>query len=359
MRVRCRSLTLVVVASAALPLPAQPAGDRTLAELAKGYRTGDRELAVAALGLRSRESVESEAQRLAGLFSDAGLAGDAQRAAAVVLLSESALRDLDVGAFRRVPWKLQSAARLAAAAPPATSGSLFDRRFHLLAGLALHAAGELEPGHAVLLAGSQAATNDPELHTALGAVIETVATLREYDPSPDSKRGRPRRGGYASESGGRGSLSNATLADAQARYERALEIDPELTEARLRLGRARLLRGRPAEALRELERVAAEARQPAGRYLARLFEARALEALGDLRGAAAACRAATLEVPRAQAGLLALGRALDRLGDTAGAQEAFERASAPGGPEDPWLDYRSGQPARLEGLLEELRSLLP
>lgn len=350
---------LVVAISGTLSSTAPAAGERSLRELAQVYRDGDRDRAMAALALRSRESVESEAEQLAALLSNAGLAGSVQRLSVIALLSEGALADLRVGAFRRVPWKLQSAARLAAAAPPATRGTVFERRFYLLAGLALHAGAELAPAHAVLLDGLRVARNDPELLTALGATVETVATLRQYDPSPDSDRRRPRPGGYASESGGSGALSNARLADAEAHYERALALDPGLIEARLRLGRARLLRGRPDQALRELERVAAEARLPSQRYLAQLFRGQALEATGDFGGAAAACRAATLEVPQAQAGLLALGRALDRLGDKAGAQQALERASSPGGPEDPWLDYQSGQPARLDDLLAELRSLLP
>jgi len=358
-RVRSGVLTLVGVVSAALPLAAQQAGERSLVELAKSYRAGDRASAVAALALRSRESIEAETERLAALHGSAGLAGNAQRLAVIALLSESALDDLRAAAFRRVPWKLQSAARFAAAGPRATRASVFDRRFYLLAGLTLHAAGEIAPAHAMLLEGLRAARSDPELLTALGATVETVATLRQYEPSPDSDRRRPRPGGYASESGGRGSLSSASLADAEAHYERALGLDPEQSEARVRLGRVRLLEGRSDEALRELERVAAEARRPGQRYLAQLFRARALEARGDPRGAAAACRAATVEVPQAQAALLALARALDRVGDTAGAQEALDRASAPGGPEDPWIDYKSGQPARLDDLLGELRSLLP
>jgi tetratricopeptide (TPR) repeat protein len=93
--------------------------------------------------------------------------------------------------------------------------------------------------------------------------------------------------------------------------------------------------------------------------MARLFGGRALEALGDWPRAVAAYRAADAQVPQAQTALVALGRALDRLGDSAGAQEALDRASAPGGPEDPWWDYQSGQPARLDELFEELRRLLP
>jgi tetratricopeptide (TPR) repeat protein len=200
---------------------------------------------------------------------------------------------------------------------------------------------------------------DPELLTALGSIIEGVAALRSYEPSPDCRGCPARSGGYLSEHGEGGSLPGATLAEAEARYRRALKLDPELDEARLRLGRVRLLEGRTHEALRDLEQVAAEARDVRQRYLARLFEGRARESLGDLAGAAAAYREATAHSPEGQTGILALGRALDRLGDAAGAQEALERASAAQGPQDPWWDYQSGQPARLDELLEALRRLVP
>jgi tetratricopeptide (TPR) repeat protein len=119
----------------------------------------------------------------------------------------------------------------------------------------------------------------------------------------------------------------------------------------------RVLLGSRDRALPDLERFAAEAREPRHRYLARLFEGRAREALDDLPGAAAAYRAATELVP-AQSAFLALGRALDRVGDRAEAQMALELVGAASGAEDPWWDYQSGQLRRLDGLLAELRGLV-
>lgn len=349
---------VVVAAGATLATATATAGERTLVELAEAYRTAERERAVAETALRSRDGLEREAAQLATLASRSP-SWSTTRLGAIALLTESALVEHRAGAFSGARWRVLSAARLMEAAPPTTRDSAFERRFYLLAGLALHAGAELEPGYALLERGLKLVDRrDPELLTAQGAVIETVAALRRYD-RPDARGGPPQPGGFASESGGRGSLPSVSLADAETRYYQALALDPDLSEARLRLGRVRLLRGRTREALHELDRVAAEARRPDQRYMARLLGGRALEALGDVPRAVAAYRAADAQVPQAQTALLALGRALDRLGDNAGAQAALDRASALGGPDDPWWNYQSGQPARLDDLLAELRRLAP
>jgi tetratricopeptide (TPR) repeat protein len=356
---RAYGILMLVVATSVALSTAAAASERSLAHLAETYRTGDRQRAVATVALWSREDIETEVAALAALPSKLGPAGNARRFAAVALLAESALVDYRARSFQRMRWEMQSAARLMKTAPSYTRGSAFGRRFYLLAGLALHCGGDLEAAHALILDALRIVEDDPELLTALGATIETVAALRQYEGSPDSARRGSQPGGYSLETGGGGSLGSASLGEAEARYERALALDPGLAEARLRLGRVRLLLGRPDDALQELERIATSAHEPGQRYLARLFAGRAREALGDLRGAAVAYRDAAAQVPGAQTALVALGRALDRLGDAAGAQEALDGAGAPGGPGDPWWDYQVGQPKRLDELLEGLRGLVP
>jgi tetratricopeptide (TPR) repeat protein len=200
--------------------------------------------------------------------------------------------------------------------------------------------------------------DDPELLTAQGALVETVASLRDYEPPPGSAPTGGAGGGYRSELGGRGgSLPGASLARAEARYERAVALDTELVEARLRLAHVHLLQGRAGEALVDLERVAARTRKPRLLYLARLFEGRAREMLRDAEGAVTAYRACTSQLPHAQSGLLALGRALDRLGDPSGAQAAFASVGTAGARFDPWWSYQAGQPQRIDDLVAELREL--
>jgi tetratricopeptide (TPR) repeat protein len=339
-------VTTILAAQVAVAAP-----ERSLLDLAEEYRTGDRERAVAELELWDRPKVEQEVRRHGRRLRNA----PALRRSVVTLLAEGALRGRSAGEPARVRWLLREAGRLVATASPATRASPFDRRFDLFAGLTLHACGHAEAAHGILVEGLEHAKDDAELHTALGAVIEGIATLRTYDNSPDSFP--VRRGGYTTEDGERGSLPSATLAGAEVRYEKALAVDPRLVEARLRLGRIRLLRGRAAEALRDFDWVAAEASQPRQRYLARLFKGRALEVRGELAGAATAYLGAVEEVPMAQTALIAVGGALDGLGDGEAAQLALAAATAGVKPHDPWLGYKLGQPERLPGLLQDLRTL--
>jgi tetratricopeptide (TPR) repeat protein len=361
-RVGCIALVLAQAAGVGAPVAAFSASDRSLAELAEAYRSANREKAVVAVTLWGRERLNAEVRRfLEEARLEASAQRDATQLAAVALLADSALLDLGGGDSPRARRDLQSAARLMEVDWPEGGATAFARRFYLLAGLALHRGVELQAGYALLVQALRLDKDDPELITALGAITETVAALRQYERSPDSRdRSIARLGGYASEDGSGGSVPSASLSEAEARYEQAVALDPGLAEARLRLGRVRLLSGHAKEALPDFEWVAAEARRAGQRYLARLFEGRAREKLGDLAGAADAYRAATVFAPRAQTGLVALGRALGRLGDTAGALEALERASQPDArAQDPWWSYQMGQPERLDELLVELRRLVP
>jgi thioredoxin-like negative regulator of GroEL len=93
--------------------------------------------------------------------------------------------------------------------------------------------------------------------------------------------------------------------------------------------------------------------------MARLFEGRTRERLGDPLGAAAAFAAAVERAPRGQSALVALARALDRLGEGTRAQEALGSALQAEAPRDPWIEYVRGQADRTSTLLDELRRLVP
>jgi tetratricopeptide (TPR) repeat protein len=349
---------------------------RTLGEVAQQYRSADLEDAVATVALWTQREVEAgthgllegveavRAAALAGRATPDELAkGEATLPAAAVLLSDAAMRALHQADPRRARWDLQAAARLAHATRPTGAFDLFKRRFYLFAGLTLHGMADLAGAYEMLSEGRRQAEDDAELLLALGAVSETIAALRTYD-LPEEPRRQP---GSRDEPqfviegklGEGGRLPGVDLADAQALYARALKRDPGLLEARLRLGRVLLLRGRPREALPELERVGRESPRPAQRYMASLFEGRTRERLGDPRGAATAFAAAVERVPRGQSALVALGRALDRLGEGTRAQEVFDGALQAEAQRDPWLDYIGGQPDRIDTLVEELRRLAP
>jgi Flp pilus assembly protein TadD len=282
----------------------------------------------------------------------------ARRLAAAALVAERAVSLLGSGDGRPLAPGLATASLLLGADLSAADSRSFARDFSLLAGILLHWHVELAAGHQLLAKAVRDFPDDPELHTALGSIVETVASLRTYEPRGDSEAAT-NSGGYTSEGGEQaGVLPDATLGDAEVHYEHALALDPGLHEARLRLGHVRLLEGRLADALVELERVAKGAGQPRQRYLACLFAGAAREKLGDVAGAITAYRACIEGGPRAQTALLALGRALDRLGDKSGAQEAFAGAAAAGRLFDPWWSYRFGQPERAENLVAQLRGLV-
>lgn len=359
----------------------------SIEEVARAYRSGLHERAVAAATPWSDERITLEVGRLIAedasrekseprevvvlpTLDTVGLEPHAlresaeerelTRLAAVAVLTESALSRLRCGDLRLLAPGLWTASLLLEVEPLGARGRSFAQRFYLLAGLVLHWHVEIEAGHRLLTKALQDLPEDPELHTALGSMIETVASLRTYASPPGSPEAMtPSSPGYRSEAGGYGGvLPGATLVQAEAHYERALALDPGLDEARLRVAHVRLLEGRAEDALRDLERVATEARQPRQRYLALLFIGYARQKLGDVTGAVAAYRACVAHGPRAQTAFLALGRSLGPLGDPSGAQEAFASASAVGAPFDPWWGYRMGQPERFDELVSEIRRLV-
>jgi tetratricopeptide (TPR) repeat protein len=333
-----------------------------LEELVRAYRSGAHERAVAAATLWSDERIVLEVRRLIAEAASREKAEEreAARLAAAAILAERALSRRVSGDPALLAPGFSSAALLVEANPLGTRGRSFAQRFYLLVGLILHWHLELEVGYTLAAKALQQFPNDPDLQTAVGSMIETVASLRTYDLPPGSPEDAMRKsGGYASEGGSSGGvLPEFTLAQAATHYERALASDPSLDEARLRLAHVRLLMGLAEEALPDLERVATRAGQRRQRYLARLFAGYGRQQRGDAAAAAASYRACIADGPPAQTALLALGRSLDELGDKAGAQEAFARAAALDAPFDPWWSYGAGQPERFNDLVAQLRELV-
>jgi tetratricopeptide (TPR) repeat protein len=368
-------VTLGLLAAWSAPVGQAPTSTEPLRELAAQYRTVEREDAISTVALWSEREVETGTEALLEAVEAAAHAedvtaekmaqGQATLLAAAALLTEAARHARYRGDARAMRWELQAAARLVRARGPTGSPPEFAGRFFLVAGLMLHELGDLGGAYGMLSEGRRRAEDDAELLLELGAVSETTAALRRYEvpKGPRRPRGLQEAPQFVIEGevGAGGPLPRASLSDAQALYERALKREPGLLEARLRLGRVLLRRGKAREALPELEYVGRESPRPAQRYMARMFEGRTRERLGDLRGAVASFKAATENVPRAQSALVGLGRALDRLGETARAQAAFDAALQSGvnGASDPRLDYIRGQPDQIDGMLEELRELVP
>jgi len=344
--------------------PAAPAiaQDATLAQLADRYRQGYRDDALGEIGLWTAERTRREVEGLLQLRPfDPALVF----AAALLHVHRALLGSVNTLEYRDQHLAAATRLLLAAADAPVSAGSAgLARRMFLVVGLALEEALDVGTAHDVVRAGLERFEDDPELLTVLGMTLETGPSLRTYDLPPDARRrsldARPE---FSVEgSGSRGEwrrFPESSLGEAEAAFRRALAADPGLSEARLRLGRVRLLRGRLGEAIVDLQQVAREDGSLRRRYLAHLFEARAHEKRGDPEAAVRAYRAAVAVEPEGQAAWMGLGRALDLLGRRDEAQEALvavlgihrERG-------DPWLSYTRGDLERIEPLMAELQAAL-
>ncbi len=163
-------------------------------------------------------------------------------------------------------------------------------------------------------------------------------------------------------SAGRGAISAQTpqretlLERARGRYEKALSLDPELVEARLRLSHMQSDAGQPDAARKNLAIAVTQAQGPL-LYLARLFLGRILEEAGNLDAAIQHYRAAAEPEPLPQSANVALAHALALKGDAGEARAVLEatlaRAGNRGG-EDPYWFYYVGNPTVGEALFERL-----
>lgn len=173
-----------------------------------------------------------------------------------------------------------------------------------------------------------------ELH---GCAPDPVCTSRHDCPDGrevgafirrDQERGRQRR-------------------DALHFYTRALERQPGLPEARLRLGRTLLAHGRSADAHVHLEAAAQASTDSYTSYLAHLFLGRLHAGEGQLARAVDAYRAATVAFPAGQAARLALAHALGSQGDTPAETRTLitwlqtDARAAASDTVDPWWRYTS------------------
>jgi tetratricopeptide (TPR) repeat protein len=368
-------------ASSAGPAPAT--SEVTLGSLAERYLAGDTQGAVSTVARWDSDTLEAEVTQLLPPKGVIDEGRDRSLRAAAMLVTEAAGHALVANDSDTARWRLEHAASLVDALT-APGSALFARRFYLLSGLALHAVADVEAAYEMLNRALRRFDRDPELQLAMGAAVETIAGLRRYDEGPRPRSaatpvGRAMTGmtpqvGTLLQQQAQVTVKDCfsiegvhdssrcmapqSLQGAEARYVAALSLQPTLLEARLRLGRVRLMGGDARGALRELDIVAAQASDRTQRHLACLFQGAARQELGDLEGAISAYEAAAHEVPDAQSALIALGRARNRIGETNRAQGAFARALAASRSLDPWWLYLHGQPGRLNGLDAELRGLV-
>lgn len=156
------------------------------------------------------------------------------------------------------------------------------------------------------------------------------------------------------------------LRRAEGYFRRALEGDPGLSEARVRLGQVLGAQGRHADSRRELELAVQAPLEPAMAYFAALLTGAAHRALGDAAAAEAAFRRASVLAPDARTPQLALAGVLRDLGDREGSAASLARALTPPSMHDaidPWWRYRGirghGSATWLDALRATARRLAP
>jgi Tfp pilus assembly protein PilF len=137
-----------------------------------------------------------------------------------------------------------------------------------------------------------------------------------------------------------------------------VSADPDLFEARIRLGRVRWRLGLDDSARQTLEEALRRGGAPPLPYLAHLFLGQALERLGRAGDAARAYEEALALEPQSQAAAVALSHLRLSSGDTAGARRVLEDALGQAGRRpvrDPYWDYPASNAASADQVLEALR----
>jgi len=192
--------------------------------------------------------------------------------------------------------------------------------------------------------------NDPGLLFFAASAHESFAGVRTQSVMRSLKARRDVTFGVKDE--------GAELRLAEQLYKRALDRNPKLVEARIRLGRVLGLRGRHDEAIEQLKQ-GLTAGEPLLRYYANLFLGGEFEALGNGAEARRSYERAAAIEPLAQSPLFGLSRLAEQAGDRAAAREAIARVLqlSPNDYErtDPWWVYEMAQSRDVDLLLADIR----
>jgi hypothetical protein len=192
--------------------------------------------------------------------------------------------------------------------------------------------------------------DDPELLVLAGAEREAMATPL-FQAFARSISHTALFAGIRSE--------DDELAAAAGLYRRALTANPDLVEARVRLGRVLELQGRHPDAVEELRRALAGRIDAVHRYLALLFLGDALHGGGDAVAALDALEQAAAMAPAARAPYLAIARLSRERGNHQRTVSSLDRALADVNLDDvvePLWIYRALVGRRLASLLDDVRA---
>ena len=225
-----------------------------------------------------------------------------------------------------------------AAAAPDDGRDAFTGRWYAVAASGFVAQTDTLRARPIIERGLTRAPDSAALRLVSGIVEEMDATRLEPDVTPGRAgvQVAMRRNARAGMEG------LARLALAEREYRRALEDDPDLAHAWLRLGRVLHQRGQTATARDALDRARQLGRRPADQLLVRLFLGD-LEAADDVDAARRWFEAAWAGAPGVQSAWLALAQLEEREGHADRARRITrEGLTGPRLAADPWWDYRNG-----------------
>jgi hypothetical protein len=225
-----------------------------------------------------------------------------------------------IGAARRV-FAIMRAARPADARMQA-----FERRWFAFVA-SLYTANSLFDRAAILIRdGLTAYPREARLYVARGALLETRLAFTAFDPTSPAQLSRRER----------------ALEPAAADYRHALDLDPNLPMALLRLGALHML-VRDSRARQNLEAALRVSSEPIEAYLAHLLLGAVAERENRLDGAERDYQAAQAIAAACQTPYVALARIATARGDDARAQTmASAFANLPEKASDPWWDFHLG-----------------
>ena len=232
---------------------------------------------------------------------------------------------------------------------PDPGGDDMVRRWYQMTAAYLIAAAQLDSPH--FTRAVELFPRDGEILMLAGAFHETLASPGVHEVI-DNARLPP--GAKLSIGSVRGELRVA-----QDLFERALRANPDLAEARIRLGHVLGRLGRPADAVEQLTRARTD--DNVLRYYAALLRGRELDAAGRRAEAGAAYERASAIYPGAQSPRLALSELAARSGERSVAAPAALAAIAvapDGRTADPWWSYHLAAGRSVTARLNELVALL-
>ena len=319
-------------------------------ELARRYRSGEPDRAAEALATWEWDDVQQAAVRFRFLLERGS--PKAPHAAAVALHSEAGFLLRRWERHREADNHLDLAHRLVLFASFLDSNQTLGRVWYRTVGhhWTMHAFVGLAEDR--LEEGLERFPDDAELWLARGAVHELIATIGANREDGQRARGQRRPQQQVVRRRPRELFERAAAA-----YEHALDLNPDLEAARLRLARTLHELGHLDEAEGELHGVLDEASGTAVQYLTHLFLGDLHESRGDLELAVDEYRAAVAIHAESSSGQLALSHALLRSGERRAAAASVRAALAAARRDDLWLSYLASA-HEFEASIRELRQMV-